>query len=226
MRKGYYFMKILLIGKDPYLAIKIKKRIQGEGDHLHWLQKGTTSIHALRSESFDSIVLDNNLPSQGDPQLLRAIREKGYRIPILFLSCCDAVASRVQALDAGADDYLIKPFDLNELNVRLHALLRGSQRHKNVDISYRGIHINPLLQQITYWGKPVQLSRREYLLLKELLAHAGKVLSRDCLKERLYGWQDHIASNALEVHVHNLRKKFHNPLIQTVRGVGYRINAA
>jgi two-component system response regulator QseB len=155
--------------------------------------------------------------------VLTAVRRKGISTPILILTARDTVADKVNGLDAGADDYLLKPFDLAELNSRLRALMRRSSGRASSEIAYGELRLDPQSQSVSYKGKQIILHRREFTLLHELLENTGKVLSRQQLEQGLYGWEEDIESNALEVHIHHLRKKLYPELIKTIRGVGYII---
>ena len=152
------------------------------------------------------------------------MRKRQDQTPILFLTARDALADKLDGYEAGADDYLIKPFDVAELKARLRALLRRSFNRPQPVFSYRGISLDPVSQAVSYLDKPVNLPRKEFLLLHELLAQPGRVMTRDKLQQALYGWDEEVESNALEVHVHHLRKKFFPELIRTVRGVGYLVD--
>ena len=157
-------------------------------------------------------------------ELLKQLRGAANPVPVLVLTARDATSDRIAGLDAGADDYLVKPFDVAELKARLRALLRRSFNRPQPALEYRGIRLDPLDQQVSYLGNPVNLPRKEFLLLHELLAQSGRVLTRDKLQQVLYGWDEEVESNALEVHIHHLRKKFFPELIRTVRGVGYLVD--
>jgi len=155
--------------------------------------------------------------------VLRRLRANGSNLPVLILTARDATEDRIAGLDAGADDYLIKPFDLAELKARLRALLRRSAGRAQVLIEHAGISLNPGTQQVSYQGEPVALTPKEYQLLHELLSPPGRVMTRDHLMQLLYGWNEEAESNTLEVHIHHLRKKFSTDLIRTIRGVGYLV---
>ena len=156
--------------------------------------------------------------------MLRRLRAAANPVPVLVLTARDATSDRIAGLDAGADDYLVKPFDVEELKARLRALLRRSFSRPQPLLEYRGICLDPVTQQVSYQGQEISLPRKEYLLLHELLAQPGRVLTRDRLGQVLYGWDQDVESNALEVHIHHLRRKFFPELIRTVRGVGYLVD--
>jgi two-component system response regulator QseB len=178
----------------------------------------------LSTESFELAILDLGLPRMDGLQVLKHLRAAANPVPVLVLTARDATSDRIAGLDAGADDYLVKPFDVAELKARLRALLRRSFNRPQPMLEYRGITLDPVSQSVSYQGQPVNLPRKEFLLLHELLAQPGRVLTRDKLQQALYGWGEELESNALEVHVHHLRKKFFAELIRTVRGVGYLVD--
>ena len=180
--------------------------LRQEGYTLDWLQDGINALHALRHEPFDLVVLDLGLPRLDGVELLRRVRLDGNAVPVLILTARDATEDRIAGLDAGADDYLIKPFDLNELKARLRALLRRSAGRARLVIEHAGVALDPATQQVSYNGQPVVLTPNEYRLLHELLAQPGKVFTRERLTQLLYGWSEEPESNTLEVHIYHLRK--------------------
>ncbi|UUY06749.1 response regulator [Pseudomonas sp. J452] len=216
-------MRLLLVEDDKALGEGLRLGLRQEGYTVDWLQDGASAVHALLSESFDLLVLDLGLPRLSGIQVLQQLRKSGSALPVLILTARDATEDRIAGLDAGADDYLIKPFDLDELKARLRALLRRSAGRAEVRIEHAGVCLDPSSQQVTYLGKAVPMTPKEYLLLHELLSQPGKVLTRERLAQSLYGWDEEAESNTLEVHIHHLRKKLFNNLIRTVRGVGYLV---
>ncbi len=182
-------------------------------------------MHALLSETFDLVVLDLGLPRLSGIEVLQQLRKSGSHLPVLILTARDETRDRIAGLDAGADDYLAKPFDLNELKARIRALLRRSAGRGRALVEHAGNSLNPANQQVHYQGNPVALTPKEYLLLHELLAHPGKVFTRERLVQLLYGWDEEAESNTLEVHISHLRKKLFSELIRTVRGIGYLVEA-
>jgi Response regulators consisting of a CheY-like receiver domain and a winged-helix DNA-binding domain len=214
----------LLVEDDPALGEGIRTALKPEGYTVDWLQDGASALHALTHESFDLAVLDLGLPRLDGLEVLRRLRAEANPVPVLVLTARDATADRIAGLDAGADDYLVKPFDVAELKARLRALLRRSFNRAEPVLAYRDILLDPVNQQVSYQGNPVNLPRKEFVLLHELLAQPGRVLTRDKLQQVLYGWDEDVESNALEVHIHHLRKKFFPELIRTVRGVGYLVD--
>lgn len=216
-------MRLLLIEDDTALGDGIHQALLRDGYTVDWIKDGASALHALLSETFDLAVLDLGLPRLDGLQVLAKLRATGSTLPVLILTARDATGDRIAGLDAGADDYLIKPFDLAELKARLRALLRRSAGRAQVLIEHRGITLNPGNQRVTLDGEAVSLTPKEYQLLYELLSPAGRVMTRERLMQLLYGWNEEAESNTLEVHIHNLRKKFFSDLIRTIRGVGYMV---
>jgi len=217
-------MRILLVEDDRALGEGIRTALKPEGYTVDWLQDGASALHALNHESFELVILDLGLPRLDGLELLKRLRAAGNPVPVLVFTARDATSDRIAGLDAGADDYLVKPFDVAELKARLRALLRRSFNRPEPVLEYRGILLDPVNQQVSYQGTPINLPRKEFVLLHELLAQPGRVLTRDRLQQVLYGWDEDVESNALEVHIHHLRKKFFPELIRTVRGVGYLVD--
>lgn len=217
-------MRILLVEDDPALGEGIRTALKPEGYTVDWLQDGVSAVHALAHESFELLILDLGLPRMDGLQVLKKLRASANPLPVLVLTARDATTDRIAGLDAGADDYLTKPFDVAELKARLRALLRRSFNRPQPQLAYRGISLDPVNQVVRYQEQVVSLPRKEFLLLHELIAQPGRVLTRDKLQQVLYGWDGDVESNALEVHIHHLRKKFFSDLIRTVRGVGYLVD--
>jgi two-component system response regulator QseB len=216
-------MRLLLIEDDVALGEGIHQALSREGYTVDWVKDGTRALHAVLSEEFDLAILDLGLPKLDGLTVLKRLRDSGSALPVLILTARDATEDRIAGLDAGADDYLIKPFDLSELKARLRALLRRSAGRARVMIEHAGISLDPTSQQVTYQNEPVSLTPKEYQLLYELLSPPGRVMTRERLIQLLYGWNEEAESNTLEVHIHHLRKKFSTELIRTVRGVGYLV---
>lgn len=216
-------MRLLLIEDDVALGEGIHQALIREGYTVDWVKDGAGALHALLSEAFDVAILDLGLPKMDGLTVLRRLRESGSALPVLILTARDGTEDRIAGLDAGADDYLIKPFDLAELKARLRALLRRSAGRARVMIEHAGIRLDPTTQQVTYNNDPVALTPKEYQLLYELLSPPGRVMTRERLIQLLYGWNEEAESNTLEVHIHHLRKKFSSELIRTIRGVGYLV---
>ncbi len=216
-------MRLLLVEDDKSLGEGILTALKAEGYTLDWLQDGVSALHALSSEPFDLAILDLGLPRMDGLKVLKALRDRHHSIPVLVLTARDGVQDRIAGLDAGADDYLTKPFDSAELKARLRALLRRSNGRAEPQINLRGVILDPQNQQVTLDGNVVSLSRKEFVLLHELIAQPDRVLTRDRLEQVLNGWNEEVDSNALEVHIHHLRRKLFPELIRTLRGVGYMI---
>ncbi|AAO55412.1 MULTISPECIES: response regulator [Pseudomonas syringae group] len=214
-------MRLLLVEDDRAIGQGIRVALNTEGYTLDWLEDGLSALHALRSEPFDLLLLDLGLPRMDGFDLLRQLRAEELALPVLILTARDGTANRIAGLDAGADDYLIKPFDVDELKARVRALLRRSQGRAQPLLEHAGISLDPASQQVSFQGSEVLMTPMEYQLLHQLMIRPGKVVTRERLSNTLYGWQDKVESNTLEVLIHNLRKKLSTELIRTVRGVGY-----
>ena len=214
-------MRILLVEDDVMLGDGMVDALRSSGYTVDWLQQGMPALSALKSEEFAALVLDLNLPDIDGISLLRKLRREGQTLPVLILTARDALDDRVLGLDAGSDDYMVKPFALQELNARLRALVRRSKGQAQAVLEYGELQLFPASQQVTYRGEPVKLTPHEYKLLQELITQSGRVLSRDQLQQSLYGLDEGAESNAVEVHIHHLRKKFFPELIRNIRGVGY-----
>jgi two-component system response regulator QseB len=215
-------MRVLLVEDDEPLGSGIRAGLAHYGYVVDWLKDGQSALRFLKAEVFDIIVLDLNLPKIEGLKVLQEMRINGVTTPVLILTARDSVEDRVKGLDTGADDYLTKPFDLDELSARIRALQRRfSSNRADPIMQYRDLTLDPASLSVTVAGKPISLSRREFALLQKLLENIGQVVSRDVLNQCLYGWDDDVDSNTLEVHVHNLRKKLGVNFIRTIRGVGY-----
>ncbi len=217
-------MRVLLVEDDELLGDGVCTGLKQYGYTVDWVKDGLSAQHALLHEQFESVVLDLGLPKRSGVDVLKSIRAQNVMVPVLILTARETVEDRVRGLDAGADDYLVKPFDLDELCARLRALQRRAASRAVSMIVYGQISIDPSAYTVSVGDEQISLSRREFSLLQKLLENVGKVLSRDSLTQTLYGWGDDVDSNALEVHIHNLRKKFGDALIiRTIRGVGYMV---
>jgi DNA-binding response OmpR family regulator len=217
-------MRLLLIEDDISLLEGMRTALKSEGYILDCLSDGRQAVHALRHEVFDLVLLDLGLPGLDGLSVLKTMRAEGKATPVIILTARDAVADRVAGLDNGADDYLIKPFDIVELKARIRALLRRSAGRAESQLDLGALQIDPGSQVVIFLGTPVNLTRREFALLYELANQPGHVFTRDHLQQLLYGWDADVESNALEVHVHHLRKKLFPRLIRTLRGVGYALD--
>lgn len=217
-------MRVLLVEDDAALAQGIRVALRKEGYTLDWVADGVEAGHALRSEAFDLVLLDLGLPRQDGLTLLRQLRSRPEaQVPVLVLTARDAKADRIQGLDAGADDYLVKPVDLDELKARIRALLRRCQGRAQPLLEHAGVSLDPATQEVRYHGQTVAMTPMEYQLLHQLLVRPGAVVTRERLSHTLYGWNESGPGNTLEVLIHNLRKKLDSGLIRTVRGVGYLV---
>ena len=219
-------MKLLLVEDDALLGDGVRAGLKQAGFAVDWVQDGLAAKVALDSEEYDLLVLDLGLPKLSGMDLLKSVRAKRASLPVLILTARDTVADRVAGLNAGADDYLVKPFDLDELIARLNALLRRSAGQVELTLQHGAIELTPASHQVRLAGTDVSMSAREFSLLHTLLLHTGRVHSREQLEQTLYGWGEEVESNAIEVHVHHLRKKLGSDLIRTLRGVGYVIDKA
>jgi two-component system response regulator QseB len=217
-------MRILLVEDDALLGDGVKTGLKQAGFAVDWTQDGLAAKLALETEKYALIVLDLGLPKLSGSELLKWLRGRESKLPVLILTARDTVSDRVAGLNAGADDYLIKPFDLDELIARLNALLRRSVGLVSQTIKHGDIDLTPSTHQVSKNGQIVELSAREFTLLHELLLHLGRVQSREQLEQHLYGWGEEVESNSVEVHIHHLRKKLGTELIRTLRGVGYVID--
>ena len=218
-------MRVLLVEDDPMVGEAVRKGLRQDGFAVDWVQDGKSADAALRDEDYAMLLLDLGLPQKDGLAVLKTLRERGNRIPVLITTARDAVADRVAGLDAGADDYLIKPFDLEELSARMRALSRRQSGRADALVQVREVVLNPATHEVAVAGQPVNLSAREFALLHAFMDRPGVVLSRAQLEEKLYGWDDSIESNAVEVHIHALRKKVGSDFIKNVRGVGYLVPA-
>ena len=214
-------MRILLVEDDPLLGDGVQAGLTQAGFGVDWAKDGVAADLALKTGQYAAVVLDLGLPRLSGLELLRRVRAAGNKVPVLILTARDSVEDRVKGLDAGADDYLIKPFDLHELAARLRALVRRSSGEAAPKLRVGEIELDPAARSVSFRGRPVELSGREFALLQELMLNAGRVLTRDRLAQSLYSWGEEIESNAIEVHVHHLRRKLAPGLVRTVRGVGY-----
>jgi len=216
-------MRLLLVEDDQMIGEPLLDLLRAESYAVDWVRDGEMANTALQSQNYDLMLLDLGLPRMDGLAVLRAARARKQRLPVLVMTARDALPQRVEGLDAGADDYVIKPFELDELLARVRALLRRAQGRAEPIYEHLGVALNPATHEATVNGQPVLLSAREWSVLEPLLARPGLVLSRQQIEEKLYGWKDEISSNAVEVYVHGLRKKLGAGVIQTVRGLGYLV---
>ncbi len=216
-------MRILLVEDDQLLGDGVEAGLKQAGYAVDWVRDGVAAELALRNGGHDAVILDLGLPRKSGLDVLGQARRAGNRIPVLILTARDTVDDRIKGLDAGADDYLVKPFDLHELTARVRALIRRAHDAPAPVLRIAGIALDPAARAVHYNGKPLDLPAREFGLLHALLLNAGRVLTREQLGDALYGWGEEIESNALDVHIHHLRRKLAPDVIRTVRGVGYMI---
>jgi two-component system response regulator QseB len=216
-------MRILLAEDDPMIGASVGRGLRQDGFVVDWVEDGRAAEAALGERVHDAIVLDLGLPRRTGLEVLGAMRRGGDTRPVLILTARDAVADRVAGLDAGADDYLVKPFDLDELSARLRALLRRGTGRAEPVLAHGELELYPATREARFKGEPLSLSPREFALLEALLARPGAILSRAQLEDKLYGWSDPVDSNAVEVHIHSLRRKLGAEFIRNIRGVGWMV---
>jgi DNA-binding response OmpR family regulator len=216
-------MRILLAEDDPLIGAPLHDALRAAGHAVDWVRDGGLADAALRTEPYECAVLDLGLPTLDGLEVLRALRRRGSTTPVLVLTARDATADRVRGLDAGADDYLVKPFSVDELSARLRALARRGAGGARPLLEHRGVALDPATREVRRDGAAVALSAREYAVLEALLQRPGAVWSRAQLEERLYGWGEEPESNAVEVYVHGLRRKLGADFVRTVRGLGYTL---
>jgi len=219
-------MRLLLVEDDAMIGEALRAGLKRDGFTVDWVRNVAAAAPALETEPYELLLLDLGLPGSDGLTLLAALRARGSALPVLIITARDAIADRVAGLDAGADDYLVKPFDLEELAARIRALLRRKAGRSEPRLEHLGVVLDPAAHRVTRDGSEVALSGREFALLALLLERPGAILSRAQLEERLYGFGEEIESNAIEVHVHGLRRKLGADFILTVRGVGYRVRPA
>ncbi len=216
-------MRILLAEDDTLLGDGLRAGLRQAGFQVDWVRDGRAAERELRAEPYAAAVLDLGLPLMDGLDVLSSVRRAGVTVPVLVLTARDAVPDRVRGLDGGADDYVVKPVDLHELAARLRALVRRAHGQPQEQLQAQGVVMEPATRCVTLDGASVMLSAREFDLLQVLMLRPGQVLSREQIEQHLYGWGQEVDSNAVEVHIHNLRRKLGSGLIQTVRGVGYTL---
>lgn len=216
-------MRILLVEDDVMIAESVVAALRQEGYVVDWVRDGKLADISLSSEHFELVLLDLGLPGADGIEVLRQLRRRRKNLPVIIVTARDAVEDRIKGLDAGADDYIVKPFNIDELAARIRSALRRSTGYPEPEVEILGVRMQPATRQIIRNGQPVLLSAREYAIVEALMLRPGAVLSRAQLEERLYGWGDEIGSNAVEVHVHGIRRKLGDDFIQNIRGVGYFI---
>lgn len=216
-------MRLLLIEDDVMIGETVLDLLRDEGYAVDWVRDGDMADTALQTDTYDLVLLDLGLPRRDGLTVLQALRARKNLTPVLIVTARDAIAQRVQGLDAGADDYIVKPYDLDELLARIRALIRRAAGRAEPVYTHAGVSVDPATREVLVNGQAVVLSAREWAILEPLLARPGTVFSRRQLEEKLYSWKDGVSSNAVEVYIHGLRKKIGAQLIQNVRGVGYMI---
>ncbi|MDD5332483.1 MAG: winged helix-turn-helix domain-containing protein [Rhodoferax sp.] len=216
-------MRILLAEDDPMLGDGLRAGLRQLGFQVDWVRDGGAAERELASGDYAAAVLDLGLPVKDGIDVLQSLRTRKISTPVLVLTARDAVPDRIRGLDLGADDYVIKPVDLHELGARLRSLVRRSHGQLQDALRCGAVLLDPSARQVTLDGEAVPLSTREFDLLYALMLNAGRVMSREQLEQKLYSWGYEVDSNAIEVHIHHLRRKLHPDLIQTVRGVGYTV---
>ena len=214
-------MRILLVEDDDMISESVVAGLECEGHAVDWVRDGNSALLALNTTTFSLVILDLGLPGKDGLQVLKEMRAKRNATPVLVTTARDTVDDRILGLDTGADDYLVKPYDLDELSARIRALLRRSAGRADPILERGELRISPHTREVTYRWEPVILSSKEYALLFALAERQGVVWSRSQLEEKLYNWDNTVGSNAIEVHIHHLRKKLSDSAIKTVRGVGY-----
>lgn len=219
-------MRVLLVEDDRMIGEALLQALRRQSYAADWVRDGEMALAALAAESYDLVLLDLGLPRSDGLTVLRTLRGGGSRIPVLVMTARDAVADRVAGLDAGADDYVLKPFDTEEMLARVRALIRRSAGRAEPVYSHKGLALDPATREATLNGRPITLSSREWAVLEPMLLRPGVVFSRKQLEEKLYGWKQDISSNAVEVYIHGLRRKLGSDIVQTVRGLGYVVPRA
>lgn len=219
-------MRILLVEDDLSLGEGIRTALRRGAFAVDWVQDGASGLLALRGGGFDLVVLDLGLPRMDGIEVIRQLRATGDPVPVLVLSARERPADRTLGLDVGADDYLGKPFDTAELLARVRALIRRSAGRANPTLESGPLRLDPATLTATWKGRPLDLTRREFALLRVLMEQRGRPMARDAIQRHLYGWDADVASNAVDVHVHQLRRKLEPGIIRTVRGLGYALGDA
>lgn len=216
-------MRLLLVEDDSMIGAAAQEGLRREGHTVDWVRDGREAEVAVAGADYDLVLLDLGLPRRDGLSVLKAWRARGNDVPVVIITARDAVSDRVTGLDAGADDYLVKPFDLDELSARVRAVSRRRSGRSAAVIRHGDLEVDTASRRVRWKGAEVSLSAREYALLEALANRPGAYLTRSQLEERLYGWEEEIASNAVEVHIHGLRRKLDPELIRNVRGLGYTL---
>ena len=219
-------MRILLVEDDTMIGESLREALRAQGMAADWVRDGRAADAVLASERFDAVLLDLGLPQRGGLEVLHALRARGNATPVIVVTARDTLADKVAGLDAGADDYLAKPFELDELLARLRAVVRRQAGRAGGVLEVADLRLDPATREVSRGGRPVLLSAREFALLEALMERPGAILSRAQLEDRLYGWGQELESNAISVYVHQLRRKLGDDLLHTLRGVGYYVGPA
>jgi two-component system response regulator QseB len=214
-------MRVLLVEDDAMIGNSVREGLRQDGFTVDWVTEGRAADAALNAENYGAVLLDLGLPQIGGMEILRRLRARGADVPVLIVTASDAIDQRIHGLDSGADDYLVKPFDLDELAARLRAVARRNTGRAAPILRQGDLTLDPATREVSMLGRAVALSAREFNVLAALLERPGTVLSRAQLEQRIYGWGEEVESNAVEVHVHSLRKKLGAAVIRTLRGAGY-----
>jgi two-component system response regulator QseB len=216
-------MRVLVVEDDPMIGRAVSDGLQGEGHAVDLVHDGAAAELALLHGPYDLAVLDLGLPRKDGFDVLKALRRARVDVPVMIITARDAVADRIAGLDHGADDYMVKPFDLDEFLARARAVVRRRAGRASPEIAYGALTVDPVKRSVTFRGSPVELSAREFAVLEALMREPGAVVSRTKLEDSVYGWGEEVGSNSVEVHLHHLRRKLDPALIRNVRGVGYRV---
>ena len=216
-------MRVLVVEDDPMIGQAVADGLQGDGYAVDWVRDGTAAELALLHGPYDLAVLDLGLPRKDGFDVLKSLRRARIEVPVLIITARDAVQDRIAGLDHGADDYLVKPFDLDELLARARAVVRRRAGRTSPEVAFGALTLDPVKREVSFRGAPVELSAREFAVLEVLMREPGAVVSRAKLEDSVYGWGEEVGSNSVEVHLHHLRRKLDPALIRNVRGVGYRV---
>jgi DNA-binding response OmpR family regulator len=216
-------VRLLLVEDDAMIGESVVAGLAADGHAVDWVRDGHAAELAIDTHAYALVLLDLGLPGLDGIELLKRVRARRIDLPVLIITARDTVRDRITGLDAGADDYLVKPFALDELSARVRALLRRASGRAAPLIERGALTLNTATHEVRFNGHPVEVSAREYALLEALAEHPGSVVSRAQLEEKLYGWNESVGSNAVEVHIHNLRRKLGDDAIRNVRGLGYRL---
>ena len=219
-------MRVLLVEDDQMIGESLREALRRQGFAADWVRDGRAADAVLASERFDAVLLDLGLPQRSGLDVLKAARARGDATPVIVLTARDALADKVSGLDAGADDYLVKPFEFDELLARLRAVVRRHGGRATTTLEVADLRLDPATREVSRGGRAVVLSAREFALLQALMERPGAILSRAQLEDRLYGWGEELESNAISVYVHQLRRKLGDDILHTVRGVGYYVGPA